>query len=467
MTARRLCGTSLLVLALTACAPVHPPLPIGTTVEVAAAWRAPTDHGGTVVEAAWWNAFGDPLLSAAVTQALASNTDLAIAEARVREAEAAAASARAAMAPTIDVGAGVQDQRRLTDLGRVDETLAAQPELRIGYEIDLWGRVRSGDTAALAALQASRQGRDAAALSIAGATARAYITLLSLDAQLDVARRSLETRREALALVERRVAAGYASQLDIARARAEHDSVGQRIPALELAVTRQENAVRLLTGALPGPVARGRLQDLRVPVIAPGLPSALLARRPDIVQAESQLVAADASLASAQAALMPQVRLTASVGELFVEHLDPISVWTVGGSILAPLFDGGRREAQADAATARRDQAAWAYRGVVLRAFSEAETALDAVSRLSTQAAWLRSQTGAMREAADRAKRLYAAGHASHLEQLDAQRHRLEAEQALIQVEEARFNAAVSVYQALGGGWSHDNRSPASGTNER
>ncbi|MBU2031253.1 MAG: TolC family protein [Alphaproteobacteria bacterium] len=443
-----------LTLAACATAPV-PSLP-GAAVEAPATWRAGIPESGATVEAGWWSAFGDPRLTALVEQALATNADLAIAEARVREAGASAAGARAALTPSVDIGAGVQDQRRLTDLGIVTETLAAQPEVRIGYEVDLWGRLRNGDAAARAGLQASRHGRDAAALSVAAATARAYMTLLSLDAQLESVRDILENRSDALALMQRRVDAGYASQLDLARARAEHSNVAQRIPALELAVSRQENALRLLTGGLPGPVERSRLQDLRLPVIAPGLPSSLLARRPDIAQAESQLVAADAAFASARAALLPQVRLTAAAGGLFVERLDPISLWTLGSSVLAPLFDGGRREAQADAADARREQAAWAYRRAVLGAFSEAESALDALVRLGAQRARLSDQRDAAAEAAVRAGRLYDAGYVSHLDQFDAQRHSLEADLALIQVKEARLNAAIAVYQALGGGWTPD-----------
>ena len=439
-------------LTLAACA-TAPALP-DATIEAPATWRAAAPVSGAAVEAGWWSAFGDPRLTALIEQALAANAGLAIAEARVREAEASAAGARAALTPSVDVGVGVQDQRRLTDLGVVTETLAAQPEVRIGYEVDLWGRLRSGDAAARASLQASRHSRDAAALSIAAATARAYVTLLSLDAQLESVTHILETRSETLSLTQRRVDAGYASQLDLARVRADHSNVAQRIPALELAITRQENALRLLTGALPGAIDRSRLQDLRLPTITPGLPSTLLARRPDIAQAESQLTAADAAFASARAALLPQVRLTAAAGGLFVERLDPISVWTLGGSVLAPLFDGGRREAQADAADARREQAAWAYRRAVLGAFAEAETALDAVIRLSGQQARLGDQRDAAAEAAMRAGRLYAAGHVSNLEQLDAQRRSLEAELALIQVEEARLNAAIAVYQALGGGWT-------------
>ena len=437
---------------LSACATPQP-TPSVDVPAPAAAWRSQTPSDGLTVGAGWWADFDDPRLTALVEQALSSNTDLSVAAARVREAEAASAGARAALSPSVDLGVGVQDQRRLTDLGRVTETLAAQPEARVAYEVDLWGRLRDADAAARAGLQASRYGRDAAALSVAAATTRAYVTLLSLDAQLETARRLLESRNAALALIARRVDAGQASQLDLAQARADQAGVAQRIPALELAVARQENALRLLSGALPGPIERSRLRDLRTPTPSPGLPSSLLGRRPDIAQAESQLLAADASLASAQAALLPQVRLTAAVGQLFVERLDPISVWTLGGSVLAPLFDGGRRQAQADVAAARRDQAAWAYRGVVLTAFAETETALEAVVRLEAQQSRLGSQSAAAAEAVIRASRLYASGQVSHLEQLDAQRRSLEAELAVIQIQEARLNGAVAVYQALGGGW--------------
>ncbi|MGH8074924.1 MAG: efflux transporter outer membrane subunit [Lysobacter sp.] len=448
---RRLLTAAALALALAACAITPSPRPEAARVVSPAAWRADAP-GSAIVEPGWWNGFGDPRLAAAVETALANNVDLAIADARVREAAALSAQARAALLPAVDVSASAQEARTLSG-ARPSDSGTAQVQLQAAWEIDLWGRVRNADVAARALLQASESARDASALSISAATARAYITLLSLDAQLVIARNTLESRDQALRLATRRAEAGDTSRLELTQAAAERRAAARQVPALELAVSRQENALRVLAGDLHGTVLRGRLDELALPIPAAGLPSTLLARRPDIAQAEAQLIASDASLASAQAALLPQVRLTASLGELFVESIDPATVWGLGGSILAPLFDGGSLAAGARAAEARRDQAAYAYRGVVVNAFAEVESALAGVNQLERQAAEARDQREALQEALFHARNRYQAGYASYLEELDAQRNLFNVELGLVQLQESRLHNAVALHQALGGGW--------------
>jgi NodT family efflux transporter outer membrane factor (OMF) lipoprotein len=438
-----------LTLLLSACATSRPPAP-AAQVDAPPSWRAAVPAGENV-RADWWQSFGDPLLVAVVERALAGNTDLAVAEARVREAEALAVQARAGLLPTLDATVSAQNARSAGSSGRTSTT---QAQLQASYEVDLWGRVRAANDAARASLQASRYGRDAAALSVSAATVQAYVQLLSLDAQLDIARDTLVSRDKALHAAKRRAETGYTSRLELAQAEAEQRGAAQNVPAFELAVRQQENAVRLLTGDAPGPVERGRLAALRLPILAPGLPSTLLARRPDVAEAEAQLAAADAGWASDRAALLPQVALTGSVGRLFVEHLDPVTVWSLGGSLLAPLFDGGRRAAQADATEARRDQSAWSYRGVVLNAFAETENALEAIARLEMQAVEVNARREALAEALKHARSRYLAGYASYLEELDAQRGLYGAEQAQVQLQESRLLNAVALYQALGGGWT-------------
>lgn len=428
-------------------------------------WRANTQPG-TAVDARWWSTFGDPALSAAVEAALARNTDLAIAEARVREAEALATQARSGLRPSLNASLPAQDARTLSAFGQPSESASVQPQLEVAYEVDLWGKLRSADVAARASLQASRYDRDAAALSVAAATARAYVTLASLDSQLMVARETLAAREGALQLARRRAETGDTSQLELSQAQAEYRDAAQRIPSLELSTRRQENALRLLAGDVPGDVPRGSLDALALPMPDAGLPSVLLARRPDIAQAEAQLTAADASLASARAALLPQVRLTGSIGRLFVEHVDPLTVWSLGGSILAPLFDGGRLRGEANASGARRDQTAFSYRGTVLNAFSEVENALEGMVRLQAQREEVEAQRTAVTESLRHARNRYRAGYASYLEELDAQRSLLNIELALVQLRENQFNNAISLYQALGGGWSAIQDNPDSSSTQ-
>ena len=419
-----------------------------------ATWRAPSETGHAALAADWWRAFGDPHLSDLVAAALARSTDLGVAEARVREAEAQSRLARAALLPSVNLTAGAQKTRDLNAFGIPTITTAAEPELQVAYEIDLWGRIRQADAAARASLQASGYARDAARLSVAAAVARAYVALASLDAQLATARATLGSRQEAAARARRRAREGVTSDLELRQAEGELEAAAQRVPALELAIRRQENVLTLLVGDTPGAVVRGPLDALAIPRPAAPLPSTLLARRPDIAQAEASVVAADASLASARAAFLPQVRLSAAGGGLFVEHLDPVTVWSLGSSALAPIFDGGRLRAQSDAAAARRDQAAFGYRKTVLTAFGEVENALEGTGRLAEQEEAAVRQRAAAASALDHARKRYQAGYVAYLEELDAQRGLLATELALSQVREARLQNAIALYQALGGGWA-------------
>lgn len=417
-------------------------------------WRAPAETSADAIAADWWKAFGDPRLSDLVAAALARNADLGAAEARVREAEAQSRLAHAALLPSINLTAGAQKERTFNAFGVPTTSTAVQSELQIAYEVDLWGRIRASDAAGRASLQASRDARDAARLSVAAAVARSYVALVSLDAQLATARATLTSRQEAAARARRRASEGVTSDLELRQAQGELESAVQRVPALELAVRRQENALTLLVGDVPGAVTRGSLDVLAIPQPAAPLPSALLARRPDIAQAEATLAAADASLAAARAAFLPQVRLSAAGGGLHVEPLDSIAIWSLGASVLAPIFDGGRLRAQSDAATARRDQAAFAYRKAALTAFGEVESALEGTGRLAEQEEAAVRQRAAAASALDHARRRYRAGYVSYLEELDAQRGLLAVDLGLAQVREARLQNAIALYQALGGGWA-------------
>lgn len=446
--------------ALAACATPGPRTapPPSATVAPPAGWRAPASPSEDAAAADWWKAFGDPRLSELVATALAYNADLGAAEARVREAEAQSRLASAALLPAINLSGGVQKERELNAFGQPTTTLAAQPQLQIAYEVDLWGRLRAANAAARASLQASRHARDAARLSVSAAVARSYVTLLSLDAQLATARATLASRQESAARARRRAREGVTSDLELRQAEAELEAAAQRVPALELAIRRQESALALLAGQTSQAIPRGTLAALVIPQPGAPLPSTLLNRRPDIAQAEAALVAADASLTSARTAFLPQVRLSAAGGELFVEHLDPVRVWSLGASVLAPIFDGGRLRSQSDAAAARRDQAAFAYRRTVLTAFSEVESALEGTGRLSEQEAAAVRQRAAAASALDHARKRYQAGYVAYLEELDAQRALLATELALSQVRETRLQNAVALYQALGGGWMETGR---------
>lgn len=444
----------LSALSIAACtAPATPPPPAAQVVPPPA-WR--TDPGPTApIAADWWRSFGDPALDALVSRALAHNPDIAIAAGRVREARAQETIARAQLFPTLDLGASAAHARSLTAFGTPSIADAVQPVFQAAYEIDLFGRVGNQVDAARFAAEASDAAREATRLTVAAATTSGYVTLRGLDARLAIARKTATSRAEALRIARDRAEAGYTSQLELRQAEAEYRAATQIVPQAELAIARQENALSLLLGESPRATGRGLALDaLHRPPVPDGLPSDLLRRRPDIAQAERTLATADSSLAAARAQFLPQLRLTGSAGAAISSALgDPVAIWSLGGSVLAPLFQGGRLRGGVEAAAGRRDQAAFGYQRSVLIAFREVEDNLAAVSRLAAQRAEIEQQRNALSEALRHATNRYEAGYTSYIEQLDAQRSLLAVELALVQLETDQINALVALHQALGGGW--------------
>lgn len=430
--------------ATTAVAPVAPP----------PAWR--TDLGtGVPLQHDWWLSFGDPALATLVEKALANNSDIGLAAARVREARANVALARAQALPAIDATLGGGRSRSVNAFGQPSEQNFAQPQIQIAYEVDLFGRLADQQSAARDAWFASAAAHDSVQLSIAAAVASNYVTLRGLDARLEVARETVRARAESLRIAKSRVGSGYSPKLELEQAQAEFDATAQIVPQIELAIARTEDALSLLVGDTPRAVGRGvSLDGLTVPIVPDGLPSELLRRRPDVAQAEYQLAASDRNLAAARKRFLPQLRLTSAAGAAFSTLLaDPITIWSVGGSILAPIFQGGRLTAQADAAAAQRDQAAFAYRRAALTAFREVEDALAAVQLIDRQILSAQSQRNALAEGLRLATNRYREGYSPYLEQLDAQRGLLGAELSLIQLRADALSARVQLFQAMGGGW--------------
>ncbi|MFC5463114.1 efflux transporter outer membrane subunit [Massilia niabensis] len=452
---QRMAVAALVAGTLAACSPAQRPEPLLSQVTAPSGWRDGIT-GEQTIDAQWWHGFGDPALNTLVGAALSRNTDILEATTRVDEARALLQAAHAARQPAINAVLGAQAGHALGATGPTT-TRAVQPELQASWEVDLWGRLRQQERVSTLQYQASQVERDGAMLGVAAATVQAYVGLLALDAQLAITRDTVKSREEALRLAKDQARLGYTSQLQLTQAQAEYQAVLGAIPQLELALRRQENGLRLLVGEMPGAVTRtGRLQQFRTPPFAVALPSELLGRRPDIVQAELLLAASNASLASRRAEFLPQVALKASLGSLFVNGLDydPVSLWSIGGSVLAPIFSAGRITAQVDAATARRDRAAFAYRRTVLAAFGEVENALTAVSRLEEQMVHVRQRRDILARTLGFARDRYESGYAAYLEVLDAQRNLYQTELDEIALRQSQANNMVALYRALGGGWS-------------
>ena len=439
-------------LALGGClTPVSKP-PRQAAVHSPAGWR--TDLGpGAPVAQQWWRSFGDPALDALVEAALRDNDDLAIAATRIAEARAQQRIARAALVPNLDTATTGGRAQVVGPFGTPLLQSYVEPQLNVSYELDLFGR--NSDLARAATLDArtAEATRNAQALSIVATTVRSYVTLLALDARLATARGTLAARTESLRVARRRAETGYTSMLELRQAESEYRATAAIVPQVEAQISQQEDALKVLTGDVPGPVARGRsLADIAVPPIPDGLPTEVLRRRPDIAASEAAIAAADARLAAARAAFLPQFPLTGSAG-LFASSIipSPFALWSLGGSVLAPIFEGGRLRGQQEAATAQRDRAAFEYRRTALNAFREVEDGLALVSRLGEQIRETSAQRAALAEALRLARNRYRAGYASYIEQLDAQRGLLSADLTLIQVESDRLTALVTLYQAMGG----------------
>jgi len=444
----------LLLASLAGCMPPHQPPPTEAAFTPPASWRAEGVRASEI-SAHWWQSFGDEQLTALVEAALAHNSDVLIAASRVEQAREQIRLSHAALLPNLDAVLGAQRTRELSVLG-ITHTTAVQPSLQLSYEVDIWGRLQHLREAATLQYQASEAERDAVRLAVASTIARAYVSLLSLDRQLHVTRETLESRRQALRVAEDRASLGYTSQLELTQAQSEYEATAQLLPQLQQAIREQEHAVRLLSGALPGAVQRGAgLLAIEPPAVPGVLPSELLRRRPDIHQAELLLAASDLNLQAQRDRFLPQVQVSASLGRLFVNSrdYDPVRVWDIGASVLAPIFDAGRLEAGVNIAVAQRDQAAFAYRAAALEAFVEVENSLSAEGNLRQQIERVEARRAVLERSLALAEDRYRAGYSSYLETLDAQRNLFNTELTAVQLRERQLNALIDLYQVLGGGW--------------
>ncbi|MBK3866452.1 efflux transporter outer membrane subunit [Pseudomonas stutzeri] len=444
---------TLVLALLCACAPHREPLPEQARVDdIPAQWRLPANGAAPVGQ--WWQGFDDPALATLVERALVRNTDLLIGAERLDAAREQIRLSRAALLPSLDAVFGLKRNQELGPFGPTRAS-AAQPGLQLSYEADLWGRLARLRQVATLQYQASEAEQQTLRLAVAATVAQGYVALLSLDRQLALTRETVQSRRAALSVAEDRARMGYTSELELTQARSEYEATAQLVPQLEQAIVEQEHALRRLTGDLPGPVARGTLAALHPPPVPGSLPSTLLRQRPDLYQAERQLAASDRFLDSERDRFLPRVQLSASLGRLYVNALDydPLTVWSLGASMLAPLFDGQRLEAGVALATAERNQAAYAYRAAVLGAFSEVENALSGLDRLASQSARVKARRNILARSLEIAEDRYHGGYSSYLEALDAQRNLFDTELAEVQLQEARLNQLIQLYRALGGGW--------------
>jgi len=432
-------------------------------VELPADYPATTDAGDAAVPAEWWTLYRDPALEELVAATRANNADIRIATAQVEEAEAVLRQARAALFP--EITGGLQRSRtRVSSLTAPPPVggFPVRPDTRLfastNFEVDFWGRLGRAGEAARASLLGSRFARDVVTLSLGSLTAQTYFGLRSLDAQLAVLQETIRTRRDSVELARARVAGGLASELDLYQAQAAlSDALVQRRDT-ERARALLEHQLGQLTGKLDLRLAAGDLFTLPVPPTPPaGLPSMLLERRPDIRAAEQTMVAANAQIGVARAAMFPAISLTGLAGSESAAFSDLLAsgtgIWTLGFALALPIFDAGRREAAVEQAEARRRQALASYQGSIESAFREVSDALVNLEQTGASEADLLERMQAARNALQLSSERYEAGYSPYLEVLDAQRTANDAELAFVRNRQARLAFSVDLMKALGGGW--------------
>ena len=330
--------------------------------------------------------------------------------------------------------------------------------LSASYEIDVWGRLRRATEAARAQLLASEEGRRTVVLTLVTNVADAYIQLLALDDELAIAQRTLESRREVLRLQKARFEGGVAPESDMRQAESQYQIAAAEVPALQRQIAQQENLISQLAGRKPGPVERGRtFSQLPLPPIPSGLPSDLLQRRPDVLQAEQSLVAANANIGVARAAYFPRISLTGLLGQQSAELSQLFKglsfAWTGGAGLTQSLFSGGAVQSQVEFAQARQRELAASYQSAVISALRDVNDALTARATLEQQRAEQEKNVAALTRLLKLAQRRYQEGAAIFLEVATAEQSLFDAQIALDAVRAQLFQSYADLYRAFGGGW--------------
>jgi len=434
-------------------------------VELPAAWKETAPRFAE--DGRWWRIYGDAELEKTVDEALAGNADLLVAAARVDEARALLGEARSFFFPRVDAQASAARQRNservaFSPPGAPREFSTYRGALEVSYELDLFGRLGANAAAARAELEASEASRDAVRLALAAQVAKSYFALRSLDEQVDLTRRTVALREEALGLQRRRLQGGVISEFELRQLEAEAAAVRAQLPPLEREREREEVALSALLGRSPRQVFESRIavkdsyqETPGPPAVPSGMPSELLLRRPDLVEAERRLAAANARIAAARAEMFPSIALTGTLGSESSALSDlfsgPSLIWRVAAAVTQPIFAGGRLEARTDAAQARERAALAQYQQAIRAAFGEVRAALVAQARARESYDAESARAAALGESLRLARLRYQNGVASQLDVLDAERGLLAAQVARIEALRAHRAAVADLFRALGG----------------
>ncbi|MDG2517961.1 efflux transporter outer membrane subunit [Lysobacter soli] len=434
------------------------------TIDAPDAWRVQPAEAQAVANSRWWTSFNDPVLDDLIATALAENLDVRIAAARVEQFLGALTATRSRFFPTVGYD---------VDASRAKASRVGQPPIPAGgdpyftlyqgslgatWQIDLFGRVRRLNEAAQARVYASEQARRGVLLSLVTSVAASYITLRQLDRQLEIAKATAHNFGETARIFDLRHKAGVVSQTEVSQVQSQHEQALATIPVLEQQIAAVENLISITLGRNPGPIPRGRTIDQLVPPRIPAdLPSSLLERRPDILQAEQNLVAANANIGATRALYFPDLTLTGALGSTSTSFgnflTGPASAWLVGANLAGPIFTFGAIKGQVRSAEAQKDEAVLVYQQTILNAFRETDDAITGSVKKEEELARQAARVTALRESARLSRLKFEYGMAGYVEVLIADNELFAAEIALVRVRAERNTQLVQVYRAMGGGW--------------
>jgi multidrug efflux system outer membrane protein len=433
-------------------------------VDTPQAYRVEVKSAADLINSAWWEQFEDPVLNELIKTALAENKDVRIAASRVEEFLGRYGVTRSQLFPQVATQFGAGSQRIST---ATQPALASTQsntfdsyslDLGMSWEIDLWGKLRRATEAARAELLATEQARQTVILSLTSGVATSYVTLIDLDRQLAIAKSTADSRGEFFRIIKLRFEGGVVSEVELNQARSDYEFALSTVPVIEKQIAQQENALSVLLGRNPGPIARDRTLDkLVLPQVPADLPSSLLERRPDIRQSEQLMVAANARIGVAKAQFFPTISLTAilgtassALGNLFK---GASQTWSYGGTVTQPIFTGGNLISQLRVAESQQKTALLQYQKSIQTAFQEVNDSLIDQTKTREQLAAQARQVDSLRNYARLARLRYDNGFTSYLEVTDAETKLFNAELQYVQSQGQLFFALINVYKSMGGGW--------------
>jgi multidrug efflux system outer membrane protein len=432
----------------------------------------------SIADAPWWEVLKDPVLQTLIREAIGNNLDLRVATARVEEARLQAGIAKSFLFPQIDLGAGYtirQSSLKSDPPEGSEENKTYQnwnASFALSWEIDVFGRIRREKEAAFASFLATEQGRRGVLVTLVADVASNYLLLRDLDLQLEIARQTLVANDETVTFYQNRLVGGVSNRLEVDRAVANRSRTASVIPALEQQIATTENALSLLLGRPPGPIARGAAltEQYQPPQVPAGLPASLLERRPDVVAAEQLLVAANANVGAAKALFFPTISLTGLFGAVSLDLADLAKgdalVWSASAGLFQPIFQAGRIRRNYEAAKARFEQALAQYRKAALNGYREVSDSLVTIQKQAQATVELEKGVEALRDAAKLARARYDTGLANYLEILNADQQLFDQELQLAQTRGTLLLAYVQLYRALGGGWQPEEEEGQSFNNQ-